>query len=62
MPPAQGAAPSVFYRVWLWKLGLATVRILPAWLFNGICLGVAEVYGRLNRARRDVGCTSGRAA
>jgi KDO2-lipid IV(A) lauroyltransferase len=53
-PPGAIAAPSSFYRVWLWKLGLATVRILPASWFNGVCLCVAAVYHRINRERREV--------
>ena len=44
----------MFYQEWSWKLGLFTARILPVALFNGICLGVAEIYLRLNRARREV--------
>jgi lauroyl/myristoyl acyltransferase/predicted exporter len=52
--PAGIVAPSAFYRAWLWKLGLALVRILPASLFNGLCLGVAEIYHRIDRARREV--------
>ncbi len=47
-------APSSFYRVWLWKLGLALVRVLPAFLFNAVCLCVAEFYHRVNSERREV--------
>jgi predicted exporter/lauroyl/myristoyl acyltransferase len=53
-PPSPIAAPSSFYRVWLWKLGLAVVRVLPASLCNGIVLCIAAIYHRVNRARRDV--------
>jgi lauroyl/myristoyl acyltransferase len=52
-PPGAIAAPSFFYRVWLWKLGLAVVRILPASWFNAICLCVAAIYHRTNRRRRE---------
>jgi predicted RND superfamily exporter protein/lauroyl/myristoyl acyltransferase len=45
---------SSFYRAGLWRLGLAIVRTLPAWLVNGFCLVVAEVYFWLQRRRRDV--------
>jgi lauroyl/myristoyl acyltransferase/predicted exporter len=53
-PQCSTAAPSSFYRVWLWKLGLVIVRILPASLFNRMCLCVAAIYHRLNRGRREV--------
>ena len=52
-PPDAIAAPSSFYRVWLWKLGLAVVRIVPSSLFNAICLCVAAIYHRINRRRRE---------
>jgi len=54
VPPGAIASPSSFYRVWLWKLGLAMVRILPASLCNGICLCMAAIYHRINRKRREV--------
>jgi predicted RND superfamily exporter protein len=47
-------APSVFYRVWLWKMGLACVRILPDFALKSICVIVAEVYFRLHPKRREV--------
>jgi uncharacterized protein len=52
--PGTGAAPSSFYRVWLWKLGLAIVRFLPAGCLNALCVCVAELYCRFNRERREV--------
>jgi len=52
--PAGITAPSSFYRLWLWQLGQAVVRLLPAFLFNGICRSVAAVYFRLNPERREV--------
>ena len=54
VPPVEAAAPSSFYRVWLWKLGLTVVRILPAFVLNRICLLVAELYCRLNRERHEL--------
>jgi KDO2-lipid IV(A) lauroyltransferase len=53
-PQCSSAAPSSFYRAWLWKLGLAVVRILPASLCNGIFLCIAAIYYRINRGRREV--------
>jgi len=47
-------APSSFYRVGLWRLGLAIVRILPAWLVKGFCVSVAELHYRIGRQRREV--------
>ena len=47
-------APSSFYRVGLWRLGLAIVRVLPAWLVKGFCVTVAELHFRLGRQRREV--------
>jgi lauroyl/myristoyl acyltransferase len=47
-------APSSFYRAWLWKAGLVIVRILPGSWVNGICLGIAEIYPRINRRRFEV--------
>ncbi len=48
------SGPSVFYRVWLWKLGLACVRVLPDFALKTICVGVAEIYYRLHRQRRKI--------
>jgi predicted RND superfamily exporter protein/predicted LPLAT superfamily acyltransferase len=48
------STPSVFYRVWLWKLGLACVRILPDFALKTICIGVAEIYYRLHPQRREI--------
>jgi predicted exporter/lauroyl/myristoyl acyltransferase len=53
-PRRSPAAPSSFYRVWLWKLGLVIVRIMPASLCNGIFLCIAAIYCRINPARREV--------
>jgi len=47
-------APSVFYRVWLWKTGLVCVRILPDFALKFICIVVAEIYYRLHRQRREI--------
>jgi uncharacterized protein len=52
--PSAAAAPSSFYGVSLWRLGMAIVRILPAFCLNAICLCVAEVYYRINWKRREV--------
>ena len=49
----RGSGPSVFYRVWLWKMGLACVRVLPDFALKAICMTVAEVYYRLHRKRRE---------
>ena len=46
--------PSVFYRVWLWKVGLVCVRILPDFALKIICVTVAEIYYRLHRQRREI--------
>jgi uncharacterized protein len=46
--------PSSFYRVGLWRLGLAIVRILPTWLVKGFCVTVAELHFLLGRQRREV--------
>ncbi|MGO8927252.1 MAG: MMPL family transporter [Limisphaerales bacterium] len=46
--------PSVFYRVGLWRLGLAIVRVLPPWLVKGFCVAVAELHFLLGRQRREV--------
>lgn len=51
---AGPAAPSAFYRAWLWRLGLAAVRFLPTPVLRRICLLIAECYYRLHRARRAV--------
>jgi predicted RND superfamily exporter protein/predicted LPLAT superfamily acyltransferase len=48
------SAPSVFYRAWLWKFGLVCVRILPHFVLKFICVGVAEIYYRLNPRRREI--------
>jgi lauroyl/myristoyl acyltransferase len=48
------SAPSVFYRVWLWKMGLVCVRILPYFVLKLICVTVAEIYCRLHRQRREI--------
>jgi len=57
-PKAAGgqpkAAPSVFYRGWLWRTGLAAVRILPDFVLVAICACVAEIYYRLHRQRREI--------
>jgi lauroyl/myristoyl acyltransferase len=47
-------SPSSLYQVGLWRFGLAVVRTLPAWLVNGCCVLVAEIYFRLQRPRREV--------
>ena len=54
--PAGGAqaAPSVFYRAWLWRIGLAGVRLLPATLLKLICRTIGELYYWLNPARREI--------
>lgn len=57
LAPSSGAGPAVpsaFYRAWLWRLGMGAVRVLPAFLLRWICLVVAEVYYRLQSARRAV--------
>src|ERR1017187_3650371 len=46
--------PSSFYRASLWRLGLAIVRVLPAWLVKGFCVAVAESHYLLGRQRREV--------
>ena len=48
------SAPSVFYRIWLWKAGLACVRFLPGFVLQFICVSVAEIYYRLQPQRREV--------
>jgi predicted RND superfamily exporter protein len=46
--------PSVFYRVWLWKIGLVCVRILPDFMLKAICVSVADIYYRLRSQRREI--------
>ena len=46
--------PSFFYRAWLWKTGLVCVRVLPDFALKTICVGVAEIYYRLHRQRREI--------
>ncbi len=48
------STPSVFYRAWLWKTGLVCVRVLPDFALKTICIGVAEIYYRLHRQRREI--------
>jgi predicted RND superfamily exporter protein/lauroyl/myristoyl acyltransferase len=52
--PASQAPVSWLYRAGLWRLGLATVRALPAWLVNGLCVVGAELHFRLRRQHREV--------
>jgi lauroyl/myristoyl acyltransferase len=47
------SAPSLFYRVWLWRLGSVLIRTLPALVFRWMCLLVAELYYRTHRPRRQ---------
>jgi predicted exporter/lauroyl/myristoyl acyltransferase len=59
LPPSANPRPSAphhssFYRIGLWQLGLALVKVLPAWLVNRFCLLVAEVYWRRTRRRREL--------
>jgi predicted RND superfamily exporter protein/lauroyl/myristoyl acyltransferase len=51
---APRSTPSSFYRAWLWRLGMTAVRFLPAFVLTQICLLIAEIYYRANRARREV--------
>ena len=50
----RASAPSVFYRAWLWRLGLFFVRLLPACLLRLICLALAELYCRIHPRRHEV--------
>ena len=52
--PRTTPPPSSFYRIGLWRLGLALVRTLPAWLVEGFCLIVAELHFRLQPRRREI--------
>ena len=52
--PADTAVPTSWYRAWLWRLGLAVVRVLPAWLVNGVCVALAELHFRVHRRRREI--------
>jgi predicted RND superfamily exporter protein/lauroyl/myristoyl acyltransferase len=47
------SAPSLFYRVWLWRLGSVLIRALPAFVFRWLCRLVAELYYRTHRPRRE---------
>ena len=47
--PNAPAVPSIFYRAWLWRLGLAFVRFLPAPVLRQLCLLTTEIYYRLHR-------------
>jgi KDO2-lipid IV(A) lauroyltransferase len=38
----------------MWRLGLAVVRVLPARLVSACCVAAAELYFRLQHARREV--------
>ncbi len=46
--------PPSFYRAGLWRLGLFIVRVVPAGLLKGFCVGVAAVYVRARRQRVEV--------
>jgi len=46
--------PSSFYRVGLWRFGFKIVRVLPAGLFRGFFVAVAEIHFRLQRRRREI--------
>ena len=46
--------PSSFYQLGLWRLGLAVVSILPAWLVKACCVATAGLYFWLQRSRREV--------
>jgi len=52
--PDAASKPSIFYQAWLWRLGLAIVRVLPAWSVRRLCIVVAELHSRTHSARRDV--------
>jgi lauroyl/myristoyl acyltransferase len=51
---SQPAAPSRFYSVAVWRLGLMVVRVLPGKVLELLCLFGAEIYYRLNSRRRMV--------
>jgi uncharacterized protein len=53
-PSARVARPSGFYRTFLWRLGLVTVRVLPIGVAKTLGVLLAEVYFRFNRERREV--------
>jgi predicted exporter/lauroyl/myristoyl acyltransferase len=54
LTPSSPSAPSAFYRVGLWRLGLAIVRVLPAGLMEGFCVVIAECYYLARPQRREV--------
>ena len=52
--PGSVARPSVFYRAWLWRLGMTLVRWLPAGLVRSLCAVGADLHFLTQRARREV--------
>lgn len=52
--PVFTRSPSSFYRMRLWRLGLALVRICPPLLAKTVCAAVAKAYYHLQRRRREV--------
>jgi lauroyl/myristoyl acyltransferase len=52
--PSNKPAPDAFYCVGLWRIGLALVRILPAWLVNGFSMAVAELHFRWRPQHREI--------
>ena len=51
---ASRASLPAFYRAGLWRLGLATVRILPAAVVKGFAMMLANFYWRFQRQRCEV--------
>ena len=50
--PKAPTTPSLFYRLWLWRLGTLLVRALPVSVSRAICLALAELYYQVRRRRR----------
>jgi KDO2-lipid IV(A) lauroyltransferase len=52
--PATTRRPSAFYRVGLWRMGMAFARTLPARWLEWCCVGVARLYWWAHPRRRTV--------
>jgi uncharacterized protein len=52
--PSAPIASSALYRTWLWRLGLAVARLLPAWLVNALFVGLGTLCSRVQPRRRAV--------